>query len=402
MAEKIYYQDSFIKEFTARIVAVEEKEGQFHVVLDRTAFYPEGGGQPSDRGFIGQHKVSYVYEKSGEVYHILKQMPEKKNKLNCKINWERRFDLMQQHSGQHLLSAILMDMYGVNTVGFHLGDEIVTIDIDRALTEKNFARAEERVNEIIYEDRVIKADYPDLEKLKSMPLRKEPEVDDNIRIVTIEDIDYSPCGGTHLQSTGQIGIVSIINTGNYKGGIRVSFLCGRRALKDYRYKNRIVADTRDILSVNNDKIKSALTKLKEELEQKEKLINDLKDELLDYRAKDLLGRAEKKGEYNIIKNIYTSGDYNDLKYTVDKLIKYDNNIVILGQKEGKTVRLILAKSHNIKELHMGNLLGEMVSLFDGNGGGSEYFAQCGGSISSEEKFTDILNSVYKKIGDKLL
>ena len=401
MTGKMYYKDSFLQEFKANINSVIEKDDKYHIVLDQTAFYPEGGGQPADKGLIGQKKVTYVYEKDEVIYHVLNQIPEKKKELNCKIDWKRRFDFMQQHSGQHLLSAVLKDMYKANTVGFHLSSNSLTIDIDSELSSEEFELVENRVNKIIYQDREINAEYPDPEELKSMSLRKEPSVAEDIRVVEIKGIDYSPCGGIHLSSTGQIGIVSILNTDNYKEGMRITFLCGRRAVEDYKYKNKIVAEARDILSVSNDLINSSIKKLKNDLNEKSSKIQDLKEELVDYRVHNLMEQTEKKSGLRIIKKIYISKDFSDLKYTVKKLIGYDNNIVIFGQRDSNTVRIIMAKSANIDKLNMGDLLRDVMSSFNGNGGGSDHFAQGGGSVSNPEQIIEIVNMAYEKVNDCL-
>ncbi|MFW6309419.1 MAG: alanyl-tRNA editing protein, partial [bacterium] len=401
MTKKLYYEDSFLKEFNADIISFKEKEGQYHIKLDRTAFYPEGGGQPADRGLIGRSKVRYVYKEKGEVYHVIDQMPAQKEGVDCEINWKRRFELMQQHSGQHLLSAVLENAYQAGTIGFHLSENNVTIDIDRELADKDFELVEERVNQIIYQDRKIIDEYPEPEELKTMELRKEPAVEESVRVVRIKGIDLSPCGGTHLHSTGQIGIVSLIDTENHKEGMRITFLCGIRALEDYKFKNQIVARARESLSVKNEDINSEIERLKDNLEDKESQIKDLKDELLDYRVDNLREQSEEIAGYHIIKKIYTGEDFSDVRYTADKLVEYENNIVIFGQKEGNTVRMILAKSENINILNMNDLIGKIMGMLDGNGGGHEYFAQGGGSVSSTDQLAEAVEKAVHKVENAL-
>lgn len=397
MTEKLYYRDQNLKEFTADIISFKEKEGEYHVQLDRTAFYPEGGGQPADQGLIGQCRVNYVYKEDSEIYHVIGQMPDQKEKLDCKIDWERRFDLMQQHSGQHLLSAVLESMYQAPTIGFHLSENTVTIDIDCVMDDKDFELVEERVNQIIYQDREITDQYPEPEELKSMSLRKEPAVEDTIRIIRIKGIDLSPCGGTHLHSTGQIGIISLLDTENYRQGMRITFLCGRRALKDYRFKNEIAAGARSILSVKDKDINSEIKRLKDNLDDKEDQIRDLKHELLDYRVDNLIEQSQEKAGYHIIKKIYTAQEFSDVRYTASKLVAHENNIVIFGQKEDNTVRMILAKSENIDKLNMNKLIGEIMPLLNGNGGGHEYFAQGGGSAANTEQLSAAVAKAEQKV-----
>ena len=399
MTEKLYYQDTFLREFTADIISYKEKDGEYHLVLDQTAFYPEGGGQLADRGFIGQSEVQYVYDEDGNVYHVVDELPEKKDNVPCEIDWDRRFDLMQQHTGQHLLSALLENIFQTKTIGFHMSETYTTVDTDRELSKKDIELLEEKVNDIIYQNRNIKAEYPGPEKLKDLSLRKEPVVEEDIRIVKIEGIDISPCGGTHLLKTGQVGIVSVIYAENYKGGMRITFLCGKRALNDYKNKNKIIAGLRNSLSVQNEDINSEINRFKEDLDQKESLISDLKDELLNYRVENLMAGAEESKEYRIIKNTYSNQSYSDVNLVAKKLVEYENNIVVFGQKEDETTRMIMAKSDNINELNMNDLIGEVMPLLNGNGGGNEYFAQGGGSNPSS--LNDVVEKAYELVNQSL-
>lgn len=399
MTKKLYYKDSFLKKFKADIISFKEKNDEYHLVLNRTAFYPEGGGQPADRGTIASRKVKYVYEKDNKVYHIVDKLPENKNNLDCKIDWERRFDLMQQHTGQHILSALIDDLYNAKTVGFHLGKNHVTVDTDLELTAEELNEAEEKMNEVIYKNENIESEFPEKEQLNDLSLRKESVVDENIRIVKIDETDIIPCGGTHLKQTGQIGILSVIDHEKYKDGTRITFLCGKRALNDYKFKNDIITNARENLGVQNENINFEIERLKNELDDKEKNLEELKNELLDCRVKNLLRNEEKFKDHKIIKKIYTKENYNDIRLMANKLVEYDNIIVIFGQKNNNTSRLILGKSANIKKLNMNDMIGEIMELLEGNGGGHEYFAQGGGS--KPEKLSEAVELAYNKISERL-
>ncbi|MFW5980043.1 MAG: alanyl-tRNA editing protein [Halanaerobiales bacterium] len=399
MTKKLYYTDSFLKKFTANIYSHYEENGEYHLRLDRTAFYPEGGGQPADKGYIGKSRVNYVYEDGGELYHVVDSLPKKKNNLECQIDWERRFDLMQQHTGQHLLSAVLEKLYRGQTVGFHLGENRVTIDTDVGLTREALHHIETEVNDIIYQNKMVQVEYPDSQELDNMDLRKEPDVEGNIRIIKIEGTDISPCGGTHLKTTGQIGIISVVESENYKGGTRISFLCGRRALLDYRFKNDITAEIRDVLSVKNEDIIPEMTRVREELADKEKKIEYLNDELLDYKINDYRNKAEKIKDYRIITKILTEENYNNTKIMANKLTDQENNIIIFGQKDSDTARIILAKSENIDKMNMNKLIKEVMQELDGNGGGHEYFAQ--GGFSKMEQLPAAVEKAYQRIKNSL-
>ena len=417
MTEKLYFQDPFIKNFTADIISVQEREGSYHLKLDRTAFYPEGGGQPADRGLIGSSRVNHVYEERGEVFHVVAELPGEEKKVECQLDWERRFDFMQQHTGQHLLSAAALDLYGARTVGFHLGETHITIDTDIPLSAEAVDRLEEEVNQLIYQNRQVRVKHPSPAELETLDLRKEPEVSDNIRVIKIAGIDLTPCGGTHLQETGQLGLISIINFENYKQGTRLTFLCGKRALKDYSRKNKIAAELRDILSVSNQNLVSEAARLQQELSERDSRISELQDKLLDYQAEKLLKSAEKLEGCNIISQLFPaelsrsaetksdSGskiapgginpDITQLKQLAEKLIENDSTIVIFGQQEPETARLILASSENISGPDMNALIKELMPLLKGGGGGQKHFAQGGGS--KVEKLPAALEEAYQII-----
>ena len=399
MTERLYYKDSFLKEFKADIVSYKEDNEEYHLVLDKTAFYPEGGGQPADRGTIASSRVKYVYEEDDNVYHIVDELPKNKNNLNCKIDWERRFDLMQQHTGQHVLSALIDDLYNAKTIGFHLGEKHVTVDTDIELSAQELNKAEEKMNDIIYENKSIDTKFPGEEKLKDLSLRKKAVVDEKIRIVEIDGVDIIPCGGTHLKKTGQIGILSVIDKEKYKDGTRIIFLCGKRALNDYKWKNNIIAEARANLGVQNKNINSEIERLKNELDNNKNYIEELKDELLDFRVENLLENGEKVKDYKIIKKIYNKENYSDIRLMANKLVEYDNTIVIFGQKKNNTSRLILGKAANIEKLDMNNMIGNIMKVLEGSGGGHEFFAQGGGN--NPEKLTDAIELAYKNILNNL-
>ncbi|MFN2363318.1 MAG: DHHA1 domain-containing protein [Halarsenatibacteraceae bacterium] len=365
MTERIYYNDSFMKEFKADITDYLEVDGKYHLQLNKTAFYPEGGGQPADHGSIGVSNISHVYEKDGEIFHIADNLPAEKSGLSCKINWERRFDLMQQHSGQHLLSAVAEDLYQARTVGFHLEDSSLTIDTDIQLSQSEIKKLEIKCNQLIYENRDISVEYPGDQ--------------DDTRIVKLSRLAEDPCGGTHLNSTGQIGIISIIGSENYKAGSRLHFACGQRAVEDYRFKNRLTAFLRDKLSVNNQNIKAEITRLLEELNNKSNTIDDLKGQLLKFKEAELIKAAEEIGNYRLIVDSFADLSFKEVRDLASQLVSDDNIAVVFGQQDGDTTRMILARSENITDLNLNPVIQEVMPLLDGNGGGQPGFVQGGGS-----------------------
>lgn len=393
MTKKLYYQDAYLKEFVADIVDYFEEDGEYHLKLNQSAFYPEGGGQAADKGFIGNKKVKYVYEKNKEIYHIVDSLPEARKNIKCKIDWERRFDLMQQHTGQHLFSAVLDKLAAAKTLSVHLGESVLTIDINKKLDENMIRDIEIRTNEIIYENHKITAEFPAEQKLNEIKMRKDPKVKKNIRIVKIKDIDICPCGGTHLKRTGEIGILKIIDYKNYKGGMRIYFLTGKRALNDYEFKNNIVLKARYQFGVKDDQINNSIEELKKEVDFKQNKIDKLKEEILDYYKKEIISKASKLGDYNLIIKNDSNLDLDNLKRLANKIVSEKNNIIIFGQKEDNTARVLIAKSKNIKKFKVDEILDQTMGLLNGGGGGHEYFAQGGGSMP--EKLDEALKKAKK-------
>ena len=386
MTARIYYNDSFIQEFKADIIDYFEVEGKYHLKLNKTAFYPEGGGQPADHGTIGDSNISHVYEKNGEIFHIADRLPPEKSGLSCKLNWERRFDLMQQHSGQHLLSAVAEDLYQAVTVGFHLGESGLTIDTDIQLSQAEIEKIETKCNQLIYENRNITVEYPGGDK-------------DDTRIIKIAGLDRNPCGGTHLTSTGQIGIISIIDSDNYKGGSRLHFACGERGVKDYRFKNKLTAFFRDRLSVNDQNITAEITRLLAELDTKSKTIDNLKSRLLDFKKAELLKSAEEIENYCFIVNSFTGFGFSEVKELASQLVMDNGIIAIFGQLDGDTTRMILARSADITELNMNSVIQEVMPILEGNGGGRPDFVQGGGS--NPEKLPEAISLAREIIINRL-
>lgn len=382
MTERLYYNDSFKQDFKANIIDYFEEKGKYHIRLNKTAFYPEGGGQPADNGSIGESKISYVYEDSGKIFHVGDKLPSKKIDLDCKINWERRFDLMQQHSGQHLLSAVAKDLYQAETIGFHLGESSLTIDTDIKLAQKEIEKIETRCNHFIYKNKDISIEYLG-------------DNEDDIRIVKIAGLDRNPCGGTHLKSTGQIGIISVIGSENYKVGTRFHFLCGQRAVEDYRFKNNLTAFLRDKLSVNNKKIIAETNRLLEELNNKSNTIDNLKSQLLKYKEAELIKDAEEIGKYKLIINSFDNLGFTEVQELASLLVSVNQRIVVFGQQDGKTARMILARSEDIAEFNLNPVIQKVMPILDGNGGGQPDFVQGGGS--NPDKLPEALSKVREII-----
>ncbi|MBR6652269.1 MAG: alanyl-tRNA editing protein, partial [Anaerotignum sp.] len=258
MTEKLYYLDAYATTFTAKVLECTEDKKNWKVVLDRTLFYPEGGGQPADMGTLGGVKVLDVHEKDDIITHTTDKPLEVGAEVEGEIDWERRFDLMQNHSGEHILSGVICQKYGCDNVGFHMGKEMITIDLNTKIPEEDLPWLEEKANEAIWNNVPVGIRYPSKEELDALDYRSKKELEGQVRIVNVGDYDCCACCGTHVKLAGEIGLIKIISSQNYKGGTRLELLSGKRALQDYRKKNDVSAQAGQLLSVPAEKVDGAV------------------------------------------------------------------------------------------------------------------------------------------------
>src|SRR5688572_11751498 len=261
-SERLYYTDAYLVEFDAVVRDVVQRNDRWKVTLDRTAFYPTSGGQPFDTGTIGEATVLDVFEEEdGTIGHLVDRQLETNSRVRGHVDWSRRFDHMQQHTGQHLLSAAFEREAGARTVSFHLGTSSATIDLDKELSAAQIALIEDVVNGVLWEDREICVKFVTANEAAKLPLRKDPTREGELRIVDIKDYDLSACGGTHVKRTGAIGMIAVSGSERFKGGLRVEFVCGNRALKAFRSLKNSVSGSVRLLSVLPEELPSAIEKL---------------------------------------------------------------------------------------------------------------------------------------------
>ncbi|HHW56249.1 MAG TPA: metal-dependent hydrolase [Clostridia bacterium] len=387
MSEKFFYQDSYVTEFEANIIEKRKINKKWELVLDKTYFYPGGGGQPSDTGLIEGIKVSKVYEENGKIYHIVDKCPDRE-RVNCQIDWERRFDHMQQHTGQHLLSAVLEKKYKAHTESFSIEEKSSHITITKDEFNKREAfEVEKEVNSLIYKNLPVKTYFADEQMLKKLPLRKQPQVDENIRIVEIEGIDYSPCGGTHVKTTGEIGIVKIKRWEKTNKGVRLEFVSGFRALYDYHRKSNYINDLCHLLSEQEENILERVSKLVEENKEVKKEVTTLKESIFLEESKNLVKSSELYGGIHIVYKVYENRPPEDIK-ALGKYIAVDSKcIAILGNKRGETADLVISRSSDV-DIAVNGFFKEVLRVFDGKGGGSICMCQGGGSPDKLELAMD--------------
>lgn len=399
--EKLYYENPYTKEFTAEIINVIEKNNKYYVELDKTYFYPEGGGQPSDTGYINSIPVTYVLEEDSKIYHVMDVKPLKIHRAKCNIDWEKRYDHMQQHLGQHILSACLFELFNANTIGFHLGKNFSTIDIDKLLANEEIKAAEKMANKIIFDNISVEILYPTNSELKKLPLRKiSPKVNDQIRVVKIGDIDINACCGTHPNSTIEVQIIKISKYEKYKNGTRIEFLCGSRAVSDYTLKHDSIQKMSTILSCNENSLISEVERLSGELNKALSEKAALKSEVANYEIKEILASCESIQNIKIIKSIYDNVDLKYINLLASKLVSFPSVIALFGVKSNDKAQLIFMCSKELKIVSMNSLLKDAITLIDGKGGGSNFSAQGGGK--NNNNLESSVEYAYNKIKNLLI
>lgn len=399
--EKLYYKNVYIKDFTAEVINIIEKAGKYHVELDKTCFYPEGGGQPSDIGFIESIPVIYVYEENGIVYHVVEKKPMKIHRVKCSIDWEKRYDNMQQHLGQHILSAALIDLFNANTIGFHLGQNYTTIDIDKALGQSEIKKAEDMANKIVLDNIKVEVLYPTKSELKKLPLRKTlPKTNEEIRIVRIGDIDVNACCGTHPSSTIEVQMIKVTRWEKYKNGIRIYFLCGSRTATDYISKHEAIERMSTLLNCNTSNVLGEVERLTSELNKALAEVGSLRAEVADYKVQDMLNSCENIDGIRIVKAIYDNTNIKQLNLLASKLAASPKVIVLFALKSQDKAQLLFMCSKDLNVINMGSLLKDAITLIDGKGGGSEFSAQGGGK--NNNNLESCLEYAHNKVKNDLI
>ncbi len=291
MTEKLYYKDSHISEFEARVIECRRDKKGFAVILDRTAFFPEGGGQLPDTGFIAWAKVSDVQEIKGEILHYTDREIAEGSCVHCAIDYQQRLRRMQNHSGEHIVSGITHRLYGYNNVGFHMGQECMTIDFDGELEEKKIREIETLANEAVRDNLPVIATFPEPEELKNIDYRSKLELTHDVRIVTIEGVDCCACCAPHVARTGEVGIIKILEAERHRGGMRLSVVCGMDALDNYRLRQDSNSAISVLLSSKRDKTAEAVERLKNERDGYKERISLLSMELIKLKAESF-GQTE--------------------------------------------------------------------------------------------------------------
>lgn len=374
-SERLYHRDPYAREFRARVLERREHKGKQALVLDRTLFYPTSGGQPHDRGLLGGAPVVDVFEDGDAIVHIVAS-PVSGDEVEGIIDWGRRFDHMQQHTGQHILSQAFVQRLEAETVSFHLGEDACSIDVAASgLTGEQLSAVEDLANAVVWENRPVRAEYVTPDQLAGLPLRKPPKVTENVRIVEVAGFDWSPCGGTHVRAAGEIGIIKIRRIERRGADTRVEFLCGGRALRDYRWRNEHLQALGNALSVRDDEAVAVALHNLEEAKGRERELNFLRDRLLDHEAAELLATAPRHAGVAVVSRVFPEREFDELKRLALKLAAGAKVVALLGS-QGRKGQVVFARSGDLG-MDMSAVLRAASAAIGGRGGGTPAVAQGG-------------------------
>jgi len=368
----LYYEDSSIREFEGTVLQSRERDRALWVELDQTAFYPGGGGQPPDRGRFHEIRVTDTREEEGRVWHRIEGALAPGVLVHGVLDWDRRFDHMQQHTGQHILSQAFLEVASAETRSFHLGEEEVSIDVAHPGPDPDLLRrVEERANAVVWEDREVRVHEVPREEAGRFPLRKIPTVEGIVRVVEVSDFDWSACGGTHVRRSGQVGIIAILSTEKYKGGTRVAFVCGGRALRRHRDRTRLLRDLSLAFTSGEADLPHAVARLKEERAALEKRMKSLlKAELT--READALVESARQGVLGPVVARHFPDRTPEEIGTLAALVSARGGIALLTAGKDSPRAHFSAPTGTIS---VGDLLGGLCSKFGGKGGGRPESAQ---------------------------
>jgi alanyl-tRNA synthetase len=397
MTERLYYTDPYCREFDASVHRVDRRDGRLLVVLDRTAFYPTSGGQPFDTGTLAGVRVVDVVESDDDsVLHVLDQSkpnewsPLPGQPVRGAIDWRRRFDHMQQHTGQHVLSAAFDRLFAARTVSFHLGTTASTIDLDRELSREDLAAAETEANRVVWEDRPVAIRFVGAGEAAALPLRKETAREGTVRLIDVEGFDLSACGGTHVASTGSIGVIAVGAVERFKGGQRVEFVCGGRALDRFRSLRDTLNAAVRLLSVLPDDVPGTIERLQGEARERQRSVSALAQELARHRAAELAANAEETAAGRLVLAALDA-DANGLKSLASAIVAHPGYVVVLASTS-RPALVAVARSKDVT-IAANEVVAALTASFGGRGGGKPDLAQAGGLDASAQSILDVARSV---------
>ncbi len=392
MTRKLYYEDAYNMQFQSKVIKIDQDERGHYVVLEKTAFYPTGGGQPHDKGTLNGMEVIDVEEVEGEVRHYTDRLLTGAGSVEGIIDQGRRLDHMQQHCGQHIISAVFHDKFGIPTTSFHLGTESVTIDLDTEFLDADLLeKAEEEINRIIRDNYPVETKWVAVEKASEYPLRKPLAVEGDVRLVIIPDIDYSGCGGTHPDFTGEVMAAKFLGWTRNKKQVRLEFVCGYRVLRKLGQKHQVLTEMKRIVPKPEQKLVEEVDELIKINKQKDKKIAELEEQLLEYEARDII--SESQGD-KVIQRVFKDYPIKTLQ-SLGKVIieEAPDAYLIFISEQNDQLQFVLAHGTDINR-NMNEVAKQILPLIEGKGGGKPNFVQGGGKkLIDGEAFAERVKNV---------
>ncbi len=397
----IIYENPYQKEFISEITNIIEKDGKYHIELDNTYFYPESEVQPSDTGYINGTAVSFVYQEGEKIYHVIDKKPSKIHRVTCTIDFEKKFDFMQQNLGQKILSYCFMEMLKANTIKTNIQSNSCYIDLDKIIEITEIRNIEKMANEIISDNHKIETIYATNSELKKICSKKIHTVGNYpTRIVKIGDISAIPCNATYPLSTIETQIIKIMKIQSRSTSTRIEFICGTRAVHDYFKKYETLETMTKLLSCNHEELLPKVDCLSAELKKAIFEKNSLKSQVADFEVQKLLSNCENINSVRVLKSIYTDVDVKYTNALASKLVLFPSVVVLFGLQVQDKTHVIFMKSKDLKLLSMDSLIKDALTLIDGKGGGSEFSAQ--GAGKSSNNLSSCLDYAYRKIKNSIL
>ena len=381
--QKLFYEDSEIKDFTCEVEKVEEIDGKYHVILDKTAFFPGGGGQLCDLGEIESCEVEDVYEKDGEIYHVLKSKPNKIHKVKCALDWNRREYSMVHHLAQHVVSALFLDEFKRKTTSFHMGAEGSSVDIEGSFSDDQIYMIEKMANDIISENISVECFEITKREAKKLKIKDDfSKINGDVRIVKVGDLDFNCCCGVHPKSTLNLKVIKFKRWEKYKDSTRIEYFAGNKAIDYIIDRDRYLSNICKYLSCSDQEAIKGIENINNKLKDYIKENKKLKEEIAEYEVKDIISSAKVVNGVSVINKIYTDKDSKYISKVSNKIIQEDNRVVLFALANGDRANLVFSCSKNLTSLDMNNLLKDAIKLIDGKGGGSKTNAQGGGKNNS--------------------
>lgn len=374
---KIYYENQYIREFNTDIINIQKRDDKYLVELKDTAFFEGGGGQRRDFGTIDGIKLEDILAENEKILYVLPEKPQNIINVKCVVDWDNRFDFMQKHSAQHVLSGCFYKLFNANTAGIHLGNDISYVDIVGIITKEQIKKAEEYANNIIHEGRKFKFTITTREKAENMGLRRKLQTEDNnIRVVEIEGLDINACCGVHCQNTRELQLIKIINFEKHKGNTRIYYKAGKGAVDYVLNSSMIFDEICNKLSTGIKDIRATINNLLIENSRLKDENSKMQLEAIQSETEKLIKNSEKINEVSLVFKIYKNKDKKFLNKIVNKIINENTSIIIFFNILDNKVSVICACSKDIK-INMNDILNEILLIIDGKGGGSNIMAQIG-------------------------